>query len=88
VTFRILLSDEAEKILDRMDRPTAERIRVRLRELEADPFEPRISKLLVKAGGKRSSRVGGWRIIFAADRAQKAVEVFSIRPRGEAYKRM
>ncbi len=50
--FRIALSAEAGKALDRLDRPTADRIRARLRQLEADPFEARISKPLVAAEGK------------------------------------
>lgn len=88
MSFHAGLSDEAEKVLDRLDRPTADRVRARLRELEADPFEPRISKQLQAAGGKRSSRVGGWRIVFLVDRQEKVINVLSIRPRGQVYKRL
>jgi len=87
-SFRVHLAAEAEKALDRLDRPTADRIRARLRQIGAAPFEPRISKPLVAAQGKRSSRVGSWRIVFAVDTERAAVHVFSIRPRGQAYKRL
>ena len=86
--MRAELSAEAEKTLDRLDRPTAARIRARLRELEADPFDARISKPLVQAEGKRSSRVGGWRIIFIVEQTARALSVLAIRPRGQAYKRI
>jgi mRNA interferase RelE/StbE len=88
VSYRVALSREAEKILDRIDRATEQRLRTRLRELEANPFDPRISKLLTQARGQRSSRVGGWRIIFDVNQAEGTVAVSSIRPRGQAYRRL
>jgi hypothetical protein len=43
VSYRISLSAEAEKTLDRMDRVLERRCRLRLLELANDPFEPRLS---------------------------------------------
>jgi mRNA-degrading endonuclease RelE of RelBE toxin-antitoxin system len=43
VNYRVSISHEAEKVLDRLDRPTEQRIRARLVQLAADPFDPRLS---------------------------------------------
>jgi mRNA interferase RelE/StbE len=68
VKFRISVSHEAEKVLDRLDRPTEGRLRARLVQLADDPFDPRISAPLTERAGVRKSRVGGWRILFTVVR--------------------
>lgn len=32
-------------------------------------------------------RVGGWRIIFERDDADRRIDVLAVRPRGDAYRR-
>lgn len=86
MSFQLRVGPPAEKKLERLDRPTRERLIRRLRQLAADPFDPRIGKLL-KGGRKlRSSRVGNWRIIYAVRTEERAVCVLSVNPRGEAYR--
>ena len=68
--YRIFLAREAEKILDRLDRPTEQRIRARLAQLADDPFDTRLSAPLTEREGLRKSRVGGWRILFMRDPLQ------------------
>lgn len=41
MSYRVVIAHEAEKILDRMDRPTEKRIRTRILQLAEDPFDPR-----------------------------------------------
>ena len=60
MTYRVVAANEAEKILDRLDRPTERRIRSRLVQLAGDPFDLRISGPLSERPGIRKSRVGGW----------------------------
>jgi len=43
VNFRVSLTHEAEKTLDRIDRVMERRIRARLHQLANDPFDPRLS---------------------------------------------
>lgn len=88
MSYQVDLSAEAEKVLDRVGRDTEKRLRKRLHELAADPFDPRISKLLTQAGGKRSARVGDWRIVYAVNRELKRVQVVTIRPRGQVYRQL
>ena len=85
--FRVSLAHEAEKILDRLDQPTEERIRARLEQLAIDPFDPRLSAPLTERQGIRKSRVGGWRILFAVDLEAKIVYIITINTRGQVYKR-
>jgi len=62
VNFRVSVVHEAEKILDRLDRPTEQRVRARFVQLAVDPFDSRLSAPLADRPGIRKSRVGGWRV--------------------------
>ena len=87
MNYRVSISHEAEKVLDRLDRPTEQRIRARLVQLAADPFDPRLSAPLTDRQGVRKSRLGGWRILFTLDRDAKALYVATVDTRGQVYKR-
>jgi mRNA interferase RelE/StbE len=87
VSYRVVLSREAEKTLDRLDRPTERRIRARLIQLADDPFDPRLSTALTERAGVRKSRVGGWRILFTVNRNANALYVATVDTRGQVYKR-
>lgn len=86
MSFRVSVAHEAEKILDRLDRPTELRVRARFVQLADDPFDPRLSAPLADRPGIRKSRVGGWRILFTVDREAKAVYILSVDTRGQVYK--
>lgn len=86
MSFRVSVAHEAEKILDRLDRPTEQRVRARFVQLTDDPFDPRLSAPLADRPGIRKSRVGGWRILFTVDREAKAVYILSVDTRGQVYK--
>lgn len=86
MNYRVGVSREAEKLLDRLDRPTERRIRARLIQLADDPFDPRLSAPLTDREGVRKSRVGGWRILFTVDRNAKAIHVATVDTRGQVYK--
>ena len=86
MTCRVLVAREAEKILDRLDRPTERRIRARFVQLAEDPFDPRLSAPLAERAGVRRSRVGGWRILFTVDRDAKILYVATIDTRGQVYR--
>ncbi len=75
---RVVIAHEAGKFLDRMDRQTEERIRTRISQLAKDPFDPRLSAPLTERAGIRKSRVGGWRILFAANRETKTLAVLTV----------
>jgi len=86
VSYRVVIAHEAEKILDRLDRPTERRIRTRIVQLAEDPFDPRLSAPLAERAGIRKSRVGGWRVLFMADRETKTMFVLTVDTRGQVYK--
>jgi mRNA interferase RelE/StbE len=86
VSYRVSVSHEAEKILDRLDRPSERRLRARFLQLADDPFDPRLSAPLIERAGVRRSRVGGWRILFTVDRDAMVVNVVTVDTRGQVYK--
>lgn len=81
-----MVAHEAEKVLDRLDRPTERRVRARLLQLAEDPFDPRLSAPLTERPGVRKSRVGGWRILFTVDRDARVLFVATVDTRGQVYK--
>lgn len=86
MTYRVVIAHEAEKILDRLDQPTEQRIRTRIIQLAEDPFDPRLSASLTERAGIRKSRVGSWRILFTANREAKTLAVLTVDTRGQVYK--
>jgi mRNA interferase RelE/StbE len=87
VSFEVRLGRSAERYLERLPRDAQRRVVERLAQLALDPFGPH-SKPLQGGTGDRSSRVGGWRIIFTVDRDRELVEVSDIGPRGQIYRRL
>jgi mRNA interferase RelE/StbE len=81
VKYRVSVSHEAEKVLDRLDRITERRLRARFAQLADDPFDPRLSAPLTERAGVRKSRVGGWRVPFAVDRDAMSIYI-DRHPRG------
>jgi mRNA interferase RelE/StbE len=86
LTYRVCISHEAEKLLDRLDRPTERRMRARFLQLGQDPFDPRLSGPLSERAGVRKSRLSGWRILFTVDREAKVLYVVTVDTRGQVYK--
>jgi mRNA interferase RelE/StbE len=86
VNFRVSVVHEAEKILDRLDRPTEQRVRARFVQLAVDPFDSRLSAPLADRPGIRKSRVGGWRVLFTVDREAKVIYILTVDTRGQVYR--
>ena len=86
MSYRVVIAHEAEEILDRLDRPTEQRIRTRNIQLAEDPFDPRLSAPLTERAGIRKSRVGGWRVLFSANRDSETLFVLTVDTRGQVYK--
>ena len=76
MSYRVSVSHEAEKVLDRLDRQTDRRLRARIVQLRENPLDPGFAPLIERPG-VRKSRVGGWRILFTVDR-EKTVYVATI----------
>jgi mRNA interferase RelE/StbE len=87
VSFDVRLSRSAERYLERLPRDAQGRIVDRLAQLGTDPFGS-YTKPLQRTTGDRSTRVGGWRIIFEVDRDRRIVDVSDIGPRGQIYRRL
>ena len=80
--MKVELSPQAAKYLERLNQPQKGRIIKALMKLKLEPPEGDIKALSGKDGFRM--RVGGYRILF--DVLDKAIVVYAIAPRGEAYK--
>jgi mRNA interferase RelE/StbE len=86
--YGLKLSHQAKKILKVLDKVNIRRIEKRLQELSLDPHDPRLSAPLeMGEEGEWKTRVGNWRIIYTIRENDKTIYVFSIEPRGKAYRR-
>jgi mRNA-degrading endonuclease RelE of RelBE toxin-antitoxin system len=86
VSYRVSVSHETEKVLDRIDRPLERRLRAPFVQLGNEPFDPRLSAPLTERSGVRKSRVGGRRILFTVDRDAMVVNVVTVDTRGQVYR--
>ena len=82
--YTVSISASAAKYLKRCDAPTRDRLRQKLEQLKADPFDPQNSKPLKGRNDQRSARVGGLRILFQVQNLD--IIVAEIGPRGEIYR--
>lgn len=85
MTYQLRFTRSAETYLLRLERPTQERIAVKLRALTENPFGAG-SKPLTNAGGLRATRVGLWRVIYGVENELRVVHIEVIGPRGQAYR--
>lgn len=85
MNYIIALTKAAARALAKLDHHTEQDIQKRLEELAPNPYDPRLSKPLKMARGKRSARAGNWRIIYQVHEDQKMVEVAAVRHRKDAY---
>lgn len=83
--FQLQIRKEALKYFERLDSSLKERIRAKLRQICADPFDVEWSKPLVSTD-KRSTRVGAYRVLFIV--VENVVLVTDIDSRGGVYKRL
>lgn len=83
--LKISITSTPAKYLASLDKPTRARITAKLEEIAKSPYDPRLSYPLV-GQTKRSSRVGGYRILFEI--VENELIVSDIGPRGQIYKRL
>jgi mRNA-degrading endonuclease RelE of RelBE toxin-antitoxin system len=84
LAFAPKLSSKALKYISGLDKPTQKRIVSKIQELANDPFNIRTSKPLI-GSQKRTSRVGGYRILFVIDK--EVLLVSDVGPRGQIYRK-
>lgn len=83
---RVVISKSAIRILRRMERKTANRIRAALLKLADDPDRRDLDIERLKARQGYRLRIGRtWRVLF--DRDGDTITVQAIKPRGRAYRR-
>jgi mRNA-degrading endonuclease RelE of RelBE toxin-antitoxin system len=81
----IRITSTPAKYLASLDKPTRTRINAKLGEIAKSPYDTRLSYPLV-GQTKRSSRVGGYRILFEI--IANELIVSDIGPRGQIYKKL
>jgi mRNA interferase RelE/StbE len=83
--YEVYLERAAERDLRRLPVETFDRIVPRIRVLAEDPTPPGCRKLTGSENDWRI-RIGDYRVIYEIDESEKAVRVFRISHRREAYR--
>jgi mRNA interferase RelE/StbE len=84
--YRIEVAKQARNYIEKLDKPSKERFRIRLDEISQDPWGE--SKQLVNINPPaRSCRVGNWRIVFSIDDENRVIIIAKVMPRGQVYDR-
>lgn len=83
--YRVEISRDASKTLQRMPRNTASLIRAKIGALAVDPHarNNNVKKLTARPGYRL--RVGEWRVIYDLHDALRILAVEQIAPRGSVY---
>jgi mRNA-degrading endonuclease RelE of RelBE toxin-antitoxin system len=84
VSLRIDWTPRARRDLDRLDRPTRERIVAAMLRL-AETSQGDVLKLSGKQPPEYRLRVGGWRVRFAWDQASGVLVILHVFKRGQGY---
>ena len=84
--YKIAYSTQAAKLLLRMPRDVAKRIREKIEQVAEDPFAsiPNAKKLQGRPGYRL--RVGDWRVIYEINAEEIMIIVLKIAARGEVYR--
>jgi len=87
VKFRISLSNQAEKFLDKMDDRFVERVNTRFIKLSENPFrhlELDIKKMRGSANDYRL-RIGKYRFVYTVFKEEKLIYIYKADKRGDIY---
>lgn len=83
--FELRVSQSAFRSLKKAPRDIAQRIRQKLDELAADPFNtPNVRKLTGHPGYRL--RVGEWRVLYLVEKQALVIQVIEIGHRKEIYR--
>jgi len=83
--WSVIILEKEKRYLSRLPRKERERLLDAMSALKTDPFAGDVARLKGDHDGWRL-RVGRWRILFVADRENKAVVIAGLGPRGDVYK--
>ena len=84
--YEVRLSRRARRYYERVDADTARRLGRCFEALSKDPYGGGDIKPLKGMKGVYRFRVGDLRVIYEVEVDKRVVKVYSILPRGEAYK--
>ena len=83
--YRLVISDDADKQLQKLDKPVRRRMMLALAKLEDDPRPDGVKKLKGSADRWRI-RVGDWRIVYRIEDGELLVLVIAVGHRGKVYR--
>lgn len=83
--WRVDLSGQAAKDLDKLTDDVAARIRAAVLDLACDPFRPGLPLKKLQGEPTLRLRVGNYRVLYIADRIMRRLHVLRVRNRKDAY---
>ncbi len=85
--YRLTIRKQAIKTLQRMRAKDSSRVRDELGKLVQNPGRQDIDVTPLRGRPGFRLRVGTWRVIFERDEETQKLDVLSIAPRGDVYKK-
>jgi mRNA interferase RelE/StbE len=83
--YRLVISEDADKQLQKLDKPVRRRMLLALAKLEDDPRPDGVKKLKGSADRWRI-RVGDWRIVYQIEDGELVVLVIAVGHRSKVYR--
>ena len=85
MSYAVEVEERVKKTLKTLDKPTVRFINDKIEKLSHDPYDTRLSKPVTMSPGRRSARVGDWRIIYYVSEENRKMFVAAVCPRDKAY---
>lgn len=82
--YKVVIEKEAEKYLNRLDRPTVKRLRNAIDQIGVDPT---VGERLTNHDATYKYRVGSYRILYDVYENEVVVVVVKIASRGQVYRK-
>jgi mRNA interferase RelE/StbE len=83
--YRVRFDRAAVKVLARLPRDQANRIRTGITTLAQNPWAPNLDVKRLRGRQGFRLRIGDWRVVYEIDKTEGTIIVARIRPRGGAY---
>jgi mRNA interferase RelE/StbE len=84
--YKLIYSNEAEKVLTRIPRNTAKLIRDKMGAIAADPYANHLNAKKLQGLDGYRLRVGDWRVVYKIRNQELVVIVMKVGARGDVYK--
>jgi mRNA interferase RelE/StbE len=85
--WTLVISNNARKKIASLAKPERQQIQAAINKLAENPYHPALDVKRLEGRSEWRLHVGAWRALFIVDRERLTIQVVSIGPRGDVYKK-